>query len=238
MATAGVTELRQYTLVPGARRTLLDVFETHLVEPQEDVGMRVGGTFVDRDEPDRFVWFRGFSDMAGRREGLEAFYGGPVWAEHADTANATMLDSDDVLLLRMTDPAHPPGTPSRARPPVGADVPGEEWVVVEVWQHPSDDELGGRLATTAHAAIEAALGTPVATWRTEPAPNDFPRLPVRPETVFVWAATFPDEASYAAARSRLEAAADHGELSAIAAQVDRLQHLRLQPTPRSQHPSP
>ena len=42
--------------------------------------MRVIGTFTDLDRPDRFVWLRGFADMAARRAGLESFYGGPVWA--------------------------------------------------------------------------------------------------------------------------------------------------------------
>jgi hypothetical protein len=233
MATAGVTELRQYTLVPGTRQTLLDVFETHLVEPQEDVGMRVGGTFADRDDPDRFVWFRGFSDMAGRLRGLEAFYGGPVWAEHAATANATMLDSDDVLLLRPTDPPHPPAA-AVERAPVGSSRWGDDWAVVEVWRHQPDPGLEQLLATVGHALLERAAGTEVATWRSETAVNDFPRLPVRAETVFVWSATFPDESSYAEARQRLES-----ELAAsgLLDQVERLQHLRLRPTPRSEHPS-
>ena len=49
----------------------------------------------------------------GRREALTAFYGGPVWAEHRDAANATMVDSDDVLLLRPLRPAG--GFPRRDR---------------------------------------------------------------------------------------------------------------------------
>jgi hypothetical protein len=49
---------------------------------------------------DRFVWLRGFTDMKARREGLEAFYGGPTWKAHAAAANATMIDSDNVFLLR------------------------------------------------------------------------------------------------------------------------------------------
>jgi hypothetical protein len=41
--------------------------------------------------------------MAACGEGLRAFYGGPVWAAHRDAANATMIDSDNVFLLRPVD---------------------------------------------------------------------------------------------------------------------------------------
>ncbi|MGW0809411.1 hypothetical protein [Nonomuraea sp. NPDC002799] len=43
---------------------------------------------------------RGFTGMPARRAALERFYGGPVWQAHRDAANATLLDSDDVLLPR------------------------------------------------------------------------------------------------------------------------------------------
>jgi NIPSNAP len=103
MSGCDVIELRRYALHPGARHTLIELFERELVEPQEAVGMRVLGTFRDVDDPDSFVWIRGFADMAARGEGLRSFYGGPVWAEHRDAANATMIDSDNVFLLRPVD---------------------------------------------------------------------------------------------------------------------------------------
>lgn len=95
-----IVELRQYTLHPGRRDELIDLFDTHFVNPQEETGMKVIGQFRDLNRPDHFVWLRGFESMEHRREALGAFYGGPVWAEHKHAANATMIDSDDVLLLR------------------------------------------------------------------------------------------------------------------------------------------
>ena len=92
-------ELRQYTLHPGKRDELIALFEREFIESQEAVGMKVVGTFRDLDRSDRFVWIRGFADMPSRAEGLTAFYGGPVWQRHRDAANATMIDSDNVLLL-------------------------------------------------------------------------------------------------------------------------------------------
>ncbi len=85
---------------PGKRDVLIDLFDREFIESQEVLGIRIIGQFRDLDNPDRFVWLRGFPDMAARAEGLQAFYGGPVWKAHRDAANATMIDSDNVLLLR------------------------------------------------------------------------------------------------------------------------------------------
>ena len=92
-----VVELRRYTLHPGARDTLVRLFDAHFVEGQERCGMRIIGQFRDLDDPDRFVWLRGFADMEARTRALEAFYGGPVWKEHGPAANATMVDHTDEI---------------------------------------------------------------------------------------------------------------------------------------------
>ena len=163
-----VVELRRYTLRPGARETLIELFDRELVETQEAVGMAVLGQFRDLDDPDAFVWLRGFADMDARRRGLEAFYGGPVWAEHRDAANATMIDSDDVLLLRATTPIeHDP-----RRRTTRSDSP-----VVTLTVH--------------HLAPGASAGVPPGALVTERAANDFPALPVREDANVV--VTFGDE---------------------------------------------
>src|SRR5437867_3671218 len=95
-----VVELRQYTLVPKGREALIALFEREFIETQETTGMIVIGQFRDLKNPDRFVWLRGFSDMDARAVQLQDFYGGPVWKAHRDAANATIIDSDNVLLLR------------------------------------------------------------------------------------------------------------------------------------------
>ncbi|WP_250029650.1 NIPSNAP family protein [Paractinoplanes maris] len=101
--THRIIELRQYTLHPRRRDELIELFDREFVETQEATGITVIGQFRDLDAPDRFVWLRSFPDMESRRESLAAFYGGPVWKEYRDAANATMIDSNDVLLLRPVD---------------------------------------------------------------------------------------------------------------------------------------
>jgi len=152
-----VFELRQYTLRPGRRDDLIELFDREFVETQEAVGIRVIGQFRDVDDPDRFVWIRAFEDMESRRRALEAFYGGPVWAAHRDAANATMIDSSDVLLLK-------PGRAFEDLPPRPSG--------------PVEDSL---ITATIYSDVDdpGPDDTALAYFRTEHAENTFPRLPVR-----------------------------------------------------------
>ena len=76
LSGCGVVELRRYDLRPGARETLIELFEREFVETQEAVGIHVLGTFRDADDPNCFVWLRGFLDMPSRLDALRAFYEG------------------------------------------------------------------------------------------------------------------------------------------------------------------
>jgi hypothetical protein len=190
-----VIELRQYTLHPGQRDTLIDLFDGRFVETQEAVGMAVMGQFRDQGAPERFVWLRGFADMAARARGLAAFYGGPVWEAHRDAANATMVDSDDVLLLR---PAWPGAGISmhgrhRARSTEGP-APGG---LLSARVLPLREAASAECLRHCREALTPCLqsgGAEVLGWYvTEGAPNNFPRLPVREgEPVIVVFAMFPD----------------------------------------------
>src|SRR3989442_11031539 len=97
-----IVELRQYTLHHGKRDVLIDLFDREFIEPQETLAMNILGQFRDLDDPDRFVWLRGFQDMASRAAALQAFYGGAGWEAHRETAKATMIDSDNRFLFRPT----------------------------------------------------------------------------------------------------------------------------------------
>jgi hypothetical protein len=48
-----IVELRQYTLLPGKRDVLIELFEAEFIESQEAVGMKLVGQFRDVDKPDR-----------------------------------------------------------------------------------------------------------------------------------------------------------------------------------------
>ncbi|MDG4825914.1 NIPSNAP family protein [Asanoa sp. WMMD1127] len=165
-----IVELRQYTLVPGGRDTLVALFDRHFVDSQEAAGMRIVGQFRDLDRADRFVWVRSFPSMAQRHAALTAFYSGPVWAEHRDAANATMLDVDDVLLMR-------------AIQPFGGG--GAGLVVAGLCPLARVD-----YADHFEQKVRPSLGEVIATCQTIHEPNTYPALPVREgEDVFVWFAS-------------------------------------------------
>jgi len=228
MTTLPVVELRQYTLHPGQREVLIDLFSREFVESQEAVGATVIGQFRDLDDPDRYVWLRGFADMEARKAMLEAFYFGPIWQTHREAANATITDSDNVLLLKPLTPGA--GFPLRDRGPIDATGAGRGIVIagVHALSGPGDPLPGRFEAELAPRLAEAGL-TPVTALVTEPAANTFPRLPVREnETVLVWFAICPDRTAADAALARARAEPRLGVL------FDRpLQILRLEPTARS-----
>ncbi|MEU7315434.1 NIPSNAP family protein [Streptomyces sp. NPDC007083] len=232
-----VIELRQYTLRPGRREELVDLFEREFVESQEEVGMRVLGQFRDLDDPDRFVWLRGFPDMTARRRGLTDFYGGPVWARHGPRANDTMVDSDDVLLLRPAPAARVATDSPPVRPPVGAPAP-DRFVSATVWSFPPGQHEGvAMIRDGLLPALRESGPAPLAFLITEQAPNTFPGLPVRVgENVAVLLFSYPDESAHR--RHLDEAAARSHVRDAILPGLARLQtaaprRLRLAPTGRS-----
>src|SRR6266542_3947512 len=204
-----VVELRQYTLHPGKRDALIDLFDREFIESQEAVGIKVIGQFRDLEHPDRFVWLRGFRDMTVRAKALSDFYSGPIWKAHREAANATMIDSDNVLLLHPVLPTSGFSLENMKRPPIGSH------------------EMATSLGTTVSAYFV-----------TERSENTFPALPVRAgENVFVWFSIFQDLAAYenyVAALSQSERWHDKvsGELESY---LDRAPEvLKLSPTARSQ----
>lgn len=207
-----VVELRQYTLHPGRRDALVDLFDREFLETQEDAGMRVIGQFRDTNAPDRFVWLRGYAGMAERLQGLQAFYGGATWAAHRDAANATMVDSDDVLLLRPAWEGSGVGV-QRVRPPAGTRGEGQGLVDITVFtlrQAPTSRLLDA--AQHAGRVLREGGALDAAWYVTEPSPNNFPRLPIREGLqVLVGVALFPGrqqfEAFVASGRWQAEAAA-------------------------------
>ena len=193
-----IVELRQYTLHPGQRDVLIELFDREFVETQEALGMDVIGQFRDLENPNRFVWLRGFRDMPSRARALEEFYGGPVWKAHRDTANATMIDSDNVLLLR---PARPGSEfqVTKGRPAIGAKDNDKSLIVVTIYyfDSPVTDNFIAFFENTLEPALTDAGASILAYFVTERSQNTFPRLPIREgENVFAWFSSFPDEASY------------------------------------------
>ena len=187
-----IVELRQYTLHPGKRESLIELFDREFVETQEAVGIQVIGQFRNLDDPDQFVWLRGFNDMSAREQSLNAFYSGPVWKAHRDAANATMIDSDNVLLLR-------PARPGMGFVLEAGPSPASGLCVVSIYslEQPAGQGFIDFFEQSLRPLLVEAGAKILGCFITENSPNNFPALPVREgEQVFVCFAGFRDAAAY------------------------------------------
>ncbi|SJM34379.1 NIPSNAP family protein [Mesorhizobium delmotii] len=239
-----VVELRQYTLKPGRRETLIGIFDGHLIEGQEAAGMTIIGQFRDLDRPDRFVWLRGFDGMVARKNAQTAFYEGPVWAAWRDAANATMISFDDVLLLKP------------AWPGAGFDLSGSQRAALHGYEKASGDnrlsdivvikihhlrpgaetDFASHFETDAIPTLAALGARPLAAFVTEHAENSFPRLPVRSgENVFISVAAFDSADAHACHEAALASSPEWQafEREAQSCLARSTETLRLSPTSQS-----
>lgn len=234
-----IVELRQYTLHPGRFDAFAKLFEGEFVDPLEAAGMTVIGQFRDLDDPNRFVWLRGFGDMPSRAQSLEAFYGGPLWKARRDEANASFIDTDNVLLLRPVPRNGGVDLGGLKRAAAGGPA-GDDRGLVVVAVYSLDvataDAFPAFFAQQLLPALERG-GMPIAAaFETEASPNNFPRLPVREgERVFVWIARFADRQRGDATLRGLTRSAQWKEqiVPELTRRAKATKVLRLAPTPRS-----
>ena len=229
-------ELRQYTVVPGKRDAFISLFENEFIDTQEALGMRVIGQFRDLDDPNHFVWLRGFTAMASRATQLQDFYFGPVWKAHREEANAFFTDTDNVLLLRAPDGAAQFDLSHAKRTARGAaDNPnGVLIATVYYFDAPVSADFVHAFDKTIAPALRKNGITPLAHFVSETEPNNFPKLPVREaDHVFVWFAMYDTIAAYEKHRDGF-LASNKKLVDAVQRQLTKPpQILRLTPTPRS-----
>jgi hypothetical protein len=226
-------EIRQYTLVPGRRDELIELFDRHFLDGQTECGIEVLGQFRVHDEPNRFFWLRSFSDAHRRTDALDAFYlKSPVWQLHKKAANATMVDSDNVLQLRALDASRL----LDARE--GIDTPARCMVAVIYHPERAVDDTFIDLFEHGIRPIATAAGADVlASFAGDATPNGFPALPVREgiET-FAWFAALPSYAEFGPFLARMKADSRMTgvrEAFALAKNYASPEVWALDPTPRS-----
>ena len=229
-ACCPVVELRQYALHPGKRDTLIELFEREFIETQEAAGIQLIGQFRDLDDPDSFVWLRGFADMPARKRALQAFYEGPTWKKHREAANATMIDSGNVLMLR---PARSTSGFSLEREAGRLSSHGLLSATI-YYVDGATDAFADFFEQSLEPACREAGSDCLAYFVSEHSPNNYPALPVREgEQVFAWFASFESELAHA----RYEEALQSRHPEVMRALLQRLggrpDRLRLAPTARS-----
>ena len=125
--------------------------------------------------------------MESRHKALEAFYGGSTWSAHRDEANNTMVDTDDVLLLRPARPGYAFHLGASTGNPWHAEEPATVLAGIYQLSRPVDAQHLSQFELKVARTLEASGVKVVGVFVTEVAPNTFTRLPVREgENVFVW----------------------------------------------------
>lgn len=230
---SSVVELRQYTLRGGQRDGVIAMFQRDLAAPMEAAGVRIIGQFRDLDDADRFVWLRGFESMPERVRSLAKFYSGDAWRTARATASATVLEADNVLLLRPSAPIREFELPTDRRGgPAGLITASIRYLTPELVVSYSDF-----FETSLRPRIEAAGARVVGAFVTEGGPNTFPALPIRSaDHVHVWFGRFEDQGAQRASAARVESQSgwrDAAPASLLPAFMRKTEVLRLAPTAQS-----
>jgi hypothetical protein len=167
-----VIELRNYLNVPGKRDEFINYFNAHFIGSQQELGGDILGEYRIAEAPDRFVWIRGFENMAERSRFLPAFYYGDTWNKFGAGANAMMLEWHHVHLLK------PAFNDQTAHPFKSADA--DSIVVIDFYtaQQRMLNELVDFFNIHCLARMKESMKVEGSYWVSEMGENDFPRLPV------------------------------------------------------------
>lgn len=170
-----VLELRNYLLKPNTIENFRKLFNDRFVEPMKELEGFTVGQFRTNDDPDRFVWMRGFTDMKSRFNFLNAFYlSNPVWKKYRGDANAMIVNSDNVYLLR-------PLEINKLKVNKAQHQFENKNAVVVVDFYVCNSTLGKTIAlfeTDFIPFLKSLKVNDVTLWVSEMSENDFPRLPV------------------------------------------------------------
>ena len=217
---------------------MVRLYDRHFIESQEAYSITTIGQFRFLNDPSIFFWLRGFDSIDARPIDLNAFYHGATWQSLRGKANALLLDTDNVLLL---EPAHEgAGFSLPLIPPSALSQPKPRGLLVFTMYYLGSD-TGPQFDRMFEASIRPVMqdrgARIIATFITDPSPNNYPRLVVRSDAnVFAWFACFSNEDSYNRYETALRADPRwwkiQGNLALAHMYVPADVHL-LVPTPRS-----
>ena len=93
-----IVEVRSYRIKPGRRAEFVELFETRAMPALRALGMTIVGPMLDLENPNKFVFLRGFPSLEERDRMKDAFYGGEFWKNELEAIAMPMIDSYDVIL--------------------------------------------------------------------------------------------------------------------------------------------
>lgn len=170
-----IVELLSQRFPTGDRDRMVALFERQVADVQEALGVSVVGSFTVVGQPDRFIWMRGFSDMAARRTVLGLPNSGAGWPLRPDPQIALPAPGDEVHLVRAVTPQS--GVSGLRRlPRIGETVAAQPYTLVisEVRYQ----EWIGSFHLWSRLFLRKAGADPLASFATLEQFNDLPSVPV------------------------------------------------------------
>jgi heme-degrading monooxygenase HmoA len=95
-------EIRRYSIVPGRRDEFVQWFEEEVRPAMTAAGIRILGSFVSQDDPDVFVYLRGFADEEERERLTSSFHGSEAWTGGLRARALEMETGYEVEVVRST----------------------------------------------------------------------------------------------------------------------------------------
>ena len=202
-----VLELRNYLLQPNTADKFAIYFNKHFVKPMTELNGYTLGQFQIKDVQDRFVWLRGFTDMQARGQFLNDFYiNSSSWKEFGPGANAMMINSDNVYLLR---PLTKGNTAAMQSESVNSHFlqTGNNITVIDLYVCNSTLDKTIDLFNTSYLPFLTTLHMEdISLWVSEMTANDFPRLPVfQDKNLLVTISNYKNEKEYQAKQKEIDA---------------------------------
>ena len=93
-----IVEVRAYRIKPGRREEFIKFFETRAVPALRSHGMKILGPLIDVENPNKFVFLRGFPSLEDRERMKDEFYEGALWKNELEAIAMPLIESYDVIL--------------------------------------------------------------------------------------------------------------------------------------------
>ncbi len=170
-----IVELVSQHFATGERDRMVALFERQVADVQEALGASVLGSFTVAGQPDRFIWMRGFSDMAARRAALGRPNTGAGWPLVPDPYNAKPAPEDEVHLLRAVTPEH--GVAGLRRLPRTGEVIDSQPYTLVISEVRYQEWIGS-FHLWSRLFLRKAGADPLASFATLEQFNDLPEVPV------------------------------------------------------------
>ena len=98
-------ELRIYECHPGQRDAWVQYMEEEIIPFQVSKGMVIVASFVDEQDPNRYVWMRRFVDEEERVRLYAAVYQSDHWKNDISPRNQTMIIRETIQVMRLNPTA-------------------------------------------------------------------------------------------------------------------------------------